>query len=153
MKPEIRNLEPHKVLFVRKLGDYNRSGKLAWTELMAFAGARNLIKPDTKMIGICHDDPTTTPKEKLRYDACITIDKDIEVAGAAGIQTIAGGNYAVFLHKGPFEKLVNTYNHIFDEWLPSSGATLRTVPIFEQYLNLAHENPEELLTEIYIPID
>lgn len=73
--------------------------------------------------------------------------------GEVGVQTIAGGRYVVFLHRGPYENLLGAYQHIFGEWLPGSGEELRDVPCFERYLNSPeHTRPENLKTEIYLPL-
>lgn len=144
-----------KVLFVRKTGRYDKAAAEAWPTLMRFAYSRKLIGKNTKGIGISHDNPDITPEEKIRYDACITINKDIKPEGEVGLQTISGGRCAVFLHKGPYDKLGETYNAIFSQWLPASGETLREAPCFEEYLNRdpRRTKPENLRTEIYIPIE
>lgn len=104
MKPEIRPLSGQKVLFVRKTGPYDKAAAAAWSSLMKFAYSRRIMNKDTKGIGISHDSPEVTPEEKIRYDACITFKGNVKPEGEVGIQTIAGGRYAVFLHKGPYSK-------------------------------------------------
>ena len=89
----------------------------------------------------------------MRYDACISIDADVEAEGDVGVQVIAGGKYAVVLHKGPYEKMNETYGALYGQWLPSSGEELRELPCLEKYLNSPDQTaPEELLTEIFIPL-
>lgn len=155
MQPEIRNMPEQNVLFVRKTGRYDKAASEAWAILMGFAYSRRLMKKETKSIGISHDCPDITPEDKIRYDACITINKDIKPEGEVGIQTISGGKYAMFLHKGSYDKLGEIYNAIFSKWLPASGERLRDIPCFEIYLNRdpRRTKPENLKTEIYIPIE
>lgn len=155
MKPEIRDLPEQKVLFVRKTGRYDKAAAEAWGVLMKFTYSRGLMNYASAGIGICHDDPAITPEEKIRYDACIALKKDVEPEGEVGVQKIAGGRYAVFLHKGPFDKLAQTYNAIFSGWLPESKVKLRNVPCFEIYLNRdpRRTKPENLRTEVCIPIE
>jgi len=155
MQPDIRMFSDQKVLFVRKTGKYDKAASEAWSTLMKFAYSRRLMKKDTKAIGISHDDPDITPEEKIRYDACITINQDVKPEGEVGIQTISGGRYAVFLHKGSYDRLGETYKAIFTQWLPSSGEKLRDVPCFEIYLNRdpRRTRPENLQTEICVPIE
>lgn len=154
VKPEIRNMPERKVLFVRKTGAYEKAAAEAWPALMKFAYSRRLMTKNTCGIGISHDDPDITPSEKIRYDACITIDGDVKPEGDVGVQTLKGGRYAVFLHKGPYEKFKDTYREIFSKWLPESGEELRDAPCFEVYLNRdpRRTKPENLRTEIYVPI-
>ena len=154
MKPQIVNLEPQTVLFVRKTGPYSEASAAAFGALMPFAYRHKLITKTTHMIGISHDSPDITDPDKLRYDACLTLDQAIEPQGEFGVQTIAGGRYALFVHKGPYEKFTETYTLIFGQWLAHSGERLRDVPAFERYLNRdpRRTKPENLRTEIYIPL-
>lgn len=153
LKPEIRSLPEQRVIFVRKTGRYDKAAEEAWSALMSFAHSRRLMKKNTKVIGISHDSPDITPEERLRYDACITVDKNVMPEGEVGVQSIEGGNFSVFLHKGAYEKFSKTYDAIFSGWLPASGEKLRDAPCFEVYLNRAHgrTKPEKLRTEICIP--
>jgi len=125
------------------------------TVLMSFAYPRRLMKKDTRMIGIGHDNPQITVEDKIRYDACITIDGEVTPDGELGIQTIQGGLYAVYLHKGSYSGFSASYSAIISEWLPASGKSLRNAPCREMYLNRdpRRTKPENLRTEIYIPIE
>ena len=154
MKPEIRTIPEQKALFVRKTGPYAKAADEAWCALMKFAYSRRIMSKDTKRIGVSHDSPDITPEDKIRYDACITFEGDIRPEGEVGLQKVGGGRYAVFLHTGPYEKLGETYNAIFSQWLPESGAKLREAPCFDVYLNRdpRRTRPERLVTEICIPI-
>ncbi len=152
---KILEIEEQNVLFARKTGRYDLAAEAAWQALMSFAYPRKLMKKETRMIGIGHDNPEITAEDKIRYDACITIDSNITPEGEIGIQAIAGGLYAVCLHKGSYSGLSATYNAIFSDWLPASGKTLRNAPCWEVYLNRdpRRTKPENLRTEIYIPIE
>ncbi len=153
MDVEIRELEEMEVLYVRKTGAYEKAACAAWRTLCFFAGPRRLLTPQTIFIGIGLDDPKVTPAEKLRYDACISIDRPAKPRGKVGQQTITGGRYAVFLHKGPYTDLSQAYDKAYGKWLPESGEELREVPCFELHLNDVRKTPpEELLTEIHVPI-
>jgi AraC family transcriptional regulator len=106
------------------------------------------------MIGISHDSPDITDADKLRYDACITLNQPIQPQGEFNLQTIAGGRYALFFHKGSYEQFDETYRLIFGQWLGQSDERLRDAPVFERYLNRAphRTRPENLRTEIYVPL-
>lgn len=150
--PEIRQRPATKVAFVRHTGPYAAVGT-AWGKIYSFAGQRGLLGPTTACIGISRDDPKVTAGEQLRYDACITLDREFAPVGEIGVQTIPGGRYAVFLHRGPYEQYQRTYDAIFGDWLPRSGEQLRDEPAFELYLNHPGETPAaELRTEIWVPL-
>jgi AraC family transcriptional regulator len=155
VKPEVRTLSPQKVLFVRKTGPYSTAAAEAWSVLMPYVYSRRMISKDAKAIGISHDSPDITPEEKIRYDACITVKDSVKPEGEVGVQAIAGGRYAVFLHKGPYKNFDKTYNYIMAQWYPGSGEKFRDLPCFEVYLNRdpRRTKPENLRTEIHVPIE
>ena len=159
-EPKIINLEPIEILYVRKEGAYNKSAGEAWEVLMGFAYKnkikykKNLMGKDTLMFGIGHDNPNINNENKLRYDACITWDdKTVQPEGEISNKTIAGGKYAVFMHKGSYDNLKLTYDSIAD-WIVQSGIILADKPMFEKYLNRdpRRTKVENLKTEIYVPI-
>lgn len=154
MKASFRELGDTPVLYVRKTGAYGDAAKEAWGVVMGFAYRNRIITPDTRAIGIGYDDPTITEAENIRYDACVTFSGEVQPEGDVGVQVIAGGRFAVFLHKGPYEGLADVYRAIFGTWLPASDSTLRDQPCFEVYLNRdpRRTKPERLRTEIWIPV-
>lgn len=153
MTPEIRTIDPMPVLFVRRTGPYYQAAGEAFGVLCQFAGPRGLLGPASRMIGISHDDPHVAEESRFRYDACVTIDREVKPEGEVGRKTIAGGKYAVFLHAGAYEGFQKTYDQIFRAWLPGSGEKLREEPCFEIYLNSPDQvKPEDLRTEIWLPL-
>ena len=153
MTPQIRTIDPFPVLFVRRTGRYDQAAAEAFAVLCQFAGPRGLLGPATRVIGISHDDPHVTEESKFRYDACVTVGREVNAEGEVGRKTIAGGRYAVFLHEGAYEGFQATYDGIFRAWLPGSGEKLRDEPSFEVYLNSPDQvRPEELRTEIWLPL-
>mgnify|MGYP001787107769 CR=1 FL=1 len=81
---------------------------------------------DFSPLCIYHDDPKVTPAEKLRTDVCMVMPVQVAPKGDVGFKTL------------PAEM----------------ECTLRDEPSAERYLNNPCETaPEELLTEIYIPVE
>lgn len=107
MDVKVNKIDPMRVAFVRHIGPYNQCSG-AWGKLCAHLGKKGLLGPDTRYIGLCHDDPDVTPADKIRYDACATVPEDFEPAGEIGVQEIEGGEYAVTTHFGPYDKLNET---------------------------------------------
>ena len=144
-----------RVLYIRRLGDYMQSAPKAWDAMDAYAEQHQLISDKTEMIGICHDSPEITDKDKIRYDACIPVANNVSPDGEFNIQLLRGGDYAVFLHEGPYETLTETYDRISNEWIANQDRELADAPVFEIYLNpeLAESNPQGLKTEIYFPLN
>lgn len=155
MKPEMKEFPETRVLFVRRTGAYSEAAKAAWEALCGFAYGNRLMTKDTLMIGIGHDNPEITAEDKIRYDACVSITSEVRPEGEVGVRTIGGGRHAVFLHKGAYAGLSETYRNIFADWLATSGLTLRDQPHFEVYLNRdpRRTKPENLRTEIWVPVE
>lgn len=153
VKPKIKNIDPMTVIFAQVIGPYSESSSKAWGKVCKYAEEKKLFGFKTLFIGISHDDPRVTDEAKLRYDACIRIRKVIKPEGEIGVKEIPGGKYAIFRHKGSYEKLMDSYSYIFGPWISESGTELDDRPEFEVYLNAPESTkPEKLLTDIYIPI-
>jgi len=106
------------------------------------------------ILGICHDDPEVTPPNKVRYDACLIVGEDFTPSGDIGVQTVAGGDYAITTHTGRYNQIGRTYAEFLGQWMPRSGYELRNAPCFEVYLNDPQSTPpEELLTDVYAPFE
>lgn len=154
MEPEIKMLSQINIFRVRGQGSYADASAQAWGTLMKFMYSNKLMEKDLWLIGISHDNPDITDAEHIRYDACVTRPKGVKPDGEVQSDEIAKGQYAVFLHKGPYTDLSKTYGYIFGKWLPESGHTLKDQPSFERYLNRdpRKTKPANLRTEIYVPI-
>lgn len=152
MEVKIVRRPPLRVAFMRHVGPYSAVGK-TWDRFLPVAGKEGLLGGDTQFIGICHDDPEVTPGGRVRYDACVSVDETFSPMGEIGAQVIAGGEYAMTTHFGPYNKLGGTYARLLGQWLPRSGRQLRSCPCFEVYLNDPQgTDPKDLLTDIYAPL-
>ncbi len=91
---EIKNLEAIKTIALTHIGEYSGIAG-AFEKLGAWAAANNLWAAGPKMAGIYHDDPSRTPAEKLRSDACLEDLSGIEPGEGMHRHTIAAGKYFV----------------------------------------------------------
>ena len=65
---------------------------------------------------------------------------------------LPSGLYAVFLHQGPASAYYNTFNFIYQTWLPSSAYIIDHRPHFEILPeNYRHDDPEAE-EEIWVPV-
>lgn len=157
---ELPMIQPEKItktadmdlLFIRKVGNYAETPFLAWEALHAYIHA-NHLQP-LRYFGLSHDDPNITSEEKLRFDAAI-LAPGVKERGEVGRQTLRGGKYAIFTHKGPYSGLEETFKSIFLKWLPKSNETFdeTRLPFCEYFhMELVKTDPQKLLTHIYIPL-
>lgn len=145
-----------RALFVRHIGPYDLVGE-TWEALMEFAALRGLVDGESLMLGSSHDDPAVTPRDKLRYDACLTISREVadrvQLESPVGLCDLAGGEYAVALHEGPYQNLDVTYSAVFGQWMPTNDREPRDGPCLEHYLNEpGTTEPDDLLTEVWVPL-
>lgn len=159
----IKVFKPVLVASLRHVGPYDSCGP-AWGRLWGLLEAAALCAPDPVAYGISYDDPDTTPAEKCRMDICFTLPDGVDSntpALAKLLQTTElfvqhlgnGGEYACVSIKGPYSLLHPAYRSLFGEWLPQSGREPGDSPGFEAYYNdPSCTPPEELLSEIFIPL-
>jgi AraC family transcriptional regulator len=149
----IETVPPRRVAFIRHVGPF-AAAEPAFQRLFIWAGRRGLFRPDTLVLGICPDDPDVTPAEKIRFDCCLTVEDLVKPEGEVGFQEVAGGDYAVATHRGPYDRLGETYRWLYGVWLPASGREPADAPPFEVYRNTPGETPpEDLLTDVYVPLE
>ncbi len=152
MKVIIKHLPSVQVACVRHTGPYDLCGQ-AWDTIGQLLGATGHIGPGAQMLGISYDDPENTPPAEIRYDAAITVSDDFTAPAGITLRRLAGGDYAVFTHEGPYNEVSRAYRHLMGEWLPRSGRELADTPCFETYLNDPDNTPPaELLTDVHIPL-
>jgi AraC family transcriptional regulator len=149
----IKRLAPMRVAFMRHIGPYPEVGQ-TWEALTMALGKEGWIGGDSQFLGICYDDPAVTPAGRIRYDACVTVGPEFQPRSDIGVQVVAGGEYALLTHFGPYEELAESYAKLLGQWLPRSGRRLATSPCLEVYLNSPEDtDPEDLITDLYAPLE
>ena len=126
-----------------------------WLLLTNEMGVERALSERAKKISIAYDEKSITPVDKLRYDACISLEavNDFKPNGNIGVQTLRGGKYAVITHIGPLENIETTYAILFGIWLPNSGYEPDDFPNFIWHRTMPYlSQPESLVTDIYLPI-
>jgi len=152
MDIHIKQIDAMPVASVRGLGAYPETLPRSWEKLMSYVLRKGLCKPGSKMLSAFHDNPTTTPPQQQRSDACITVSEDFLAEDDIQTQTIPGGKFAVTLHKGPYANLGQAWGAFADE-LARRGLATAPRLCFEVYLNDPRGTPaDELLTELWEPL-
>ncbi len=152
LEVNIVHRDPERVMFMRHVGPYDQVGN-TWQALMGFAASKRMFGTMARPLAIVHDDPDVTSPDKLRYDVCLVVGENFRPEGQIGVQEIAGGDYAVGLHKGPYDQLGKTYAAVLGQWLPAHDRTPALKPCLEVYLNNPQDTPPaDLLTEVHVPL-
>ena len=97
----VENRQPVGAAFLRHMGPYSEV-HVTWAKFPQWAGSRGLLGPGGGFIGISHDDPSSTPPEQIRYDAGLVVDPSVKAHGRIRVEDLAGGEYAVVTHRGPY---------------------------------------------------
>lgn len=155
LQAEIKEIPVQQVAYIRLTGSYQSIDYLGtWRRLMHYLEEQNIRPTDFSPICVYHDDPKVTAPDKLRTDICAVCTDSPLPQGEMGVKQIKGGRSAVFLYRGPYQNLQAVYDTIYGKLLPEMGCMLRDEPGAERYLNCPLDTkPEDLLTEIYIPVE
>lgn len=135
---------------IRHVGPYNEVGPQFERLLDWFAGSD---VPTGQIFSMSYDDPDEMDCECLRSDACIEIQADVSLPADMSIRWIAGGRYAVFRVRGPYDGLPEAYRLVYGLWLPRSGEELDDRPCKEIYRNTPRDaRPADLVTDLCLPL-
>jgi AraC family transcriptional regulator len=162
MNIEVKTLPTYHVAYIRHMTGYSKGipssaiGE-AFQRVCAWAAARDLFRPGTLVIGIPYDNPDITPNDRCRYDACVMVPADIlEGGGEISIQDISGGKYAVVrieVSTQETQRIGETVDQVYGEWLPSSGYAGEDKPALEIYYDTPEKAPGTWISMEYcIPL-
>ena len=158
MQVEIKQTPARRLAAMRHIGSYHDIGPV-FERLYGWAAASGPLGADTEAIGVYYDDPRAQAPETLRSDACMTCGPAFTGDEAAGVRVIEldGGDCAVSVFKGPYQRLDEAYQWLYANWLPTElpklGREPAERPVYEVYLNDPQSTaPEELLTAIHVPL-
>ena len=89
----------------------------------------------------------------MTYDELVALTRDPASEGDVGVTEVCGGEYATAVHRGPFDRLAETYGWLALDFMPREGRSMRKAPCVEIYLTPPERTPPaELLTEVLVPI-
>jgi AraC family transcriptional regulator len=152
---EIRELPKRRVAYIRVLDSYREGVVLnAFGDIITWAKKMNLFYSE-KIFGMSIDDPMVTPKEKYRYEVCITIPEKFTVDAGNYMETtiLPKCKYAVTSVSGDFNLAATATNYLFNNWLINSSFEPDHQPGLEIFLdkeNICNWNHFDL--ELCIPI-
>jgi AraC family transcriptional regulator len=136
MDVKLVELPAVKVLALRYSGAYGPAIGAFWRDtflpLLAANGLERLA-----CYGIGRDDPSFTPAEKCRYDACVEVPDTLVAGSEFDLMTLPGGRYAVMRFEGTGATMGDAWGRFYRDWLPASGlgrgVNFDGRPCFEYY--------------------
>jgi len=148
----ITTLQPMRAVTLEHIGPYMEINR-AFDRLFGWLASRHLLGPDVRSFAIFYDDVTTVPAAKLRSRAGAVMARGVPVEAPFEQTEIAGGDYALLRHKGPYADMKAAYDWLYGQWLPQSGREPAAIPTIEEYLNSPRDTaPTELRSDIYLPL-
>ena len=149
----VTELQEIKLAGIMHIGEFEKVGD-SYQKLMGW-GFKKQVLPTMgfKAITIYHDNPNVTPLSKVRYSACVTINKDIDPEGEIRPLSIQKGIYAVgrFEIQGP--DISKAWKSLF-AWIIENGYEFRDGDYFEIYHNDHKTHPEQkFILDICIPLE
>ncbi len=154
----IEYLEEFDMLYLEYQGAYDNLKDIEekWESLWLYVEQQELVQEDSVFVAEILDDNDICDDVFCRYHAGLILDKPLkrDPDGLFRLKTHKRQKYAKFLHQGPDEKAVETYNSIYAQWLTQAKYELADLPTLEFLINHHLDPPkDQLLTEIYIPIE
>ncbi len=152
---EIRQLPERRIAYIRVM-DAFREGVVSsvFSDLVEWAKKMKLFHSET-IFGMSLDDPDVTPKEKYRYEVCITIPKKFEMDPDSALETMTlpKCKYAVTTVSGDFGLVVAATNYLIDSWLINSSYETAAQHALEVFLDKENVcNWEHFDLELCIPV-
>lgn len=159
LTPEITTLPEQQVLCATERGRVNNdmgvAARRAFARLMAGAQAMEVMPRVQRAIAMAPDCPRGPDDPDQRFIAGYVIEGEMPaLADGLHCETLPAGRWAVFRHVGPYTTLWQAWTSVYRDWIPHSGCTLRDAMPCEHYVNDPREvAPEQLITDLYIPIE
>jgi len=149
LKPKIVKRESFNAYYIRHKG-YSKDISETWQKLHTWVLC-NGIKKFTQL-GIHHDNPTITPLDECRYNACVITDEEVKDSSLPTLK-MPQGVYAQFHFSGKYGDILNFMNWVYFEWFIKSGFETTTNPSYAIYeKNHFLEDDEKFIVNYYIPI-
>jgi effector-binding domain-containing protein len=151
----IVEVSPQLVVGMKKVGRYKLIAEIL-PKLCEYAASKEAQFTGPPVF-VCHE---VTAEKVMEADKKASANIEVAAPIADKIPeteeitcyTLAGGKMAKIIHKGPYEDCSPTYENLF-KWLTENGKNI-IGPTREVYLNDPNEvGKEDLLTEIYVPIE
>lgn len=149
---ELRQVPALQLAGIAHRGPYMQVGR-AFEVAFTRMAAQGLARPDMRWMAVYYDDPFAVPEAQLRSRAGMSLPPDRVSQPPLEPFTLGGGVCAVLRHQGPYSTMRSAYQWLYGHWLVQSGYAAADSPVFEEYLNNPRATPpEQLLTDIYLPL-
>lgn len=153
MNVQIVEFPETKVAAIRHLGSPELEHETV-RKLIAWKLEHRLLDPlKHRSYGVHYTNPRITPPSEHCVDFCISVEADVG-PNSFGITTKIIPRCKCARARDIGSRLNNkAADYLGEIWLPQSGETLGTLPIFFHYVNVGpNVREEEMITDVYLPL-
>jgi len=149
-----KEYSPISLIYKRVLTGYNPVEiNKAFQELLDWINTNKLAYTELKTYGIGYDDPDFVEMGKCRYDACISLKKDIPVnTYPFNTKTIFPGQCLVYQFEGKGEDFGKAWDYVFKTVVHTKGIRPGDKPHFEEYLYSERFNEGIFCANLCLPV-
>ena len=137
---KIKEFPERRVAFIRVIGAYEE-GRVAnaFDRMVKWAKEMDLFDTET-IFGMSLDDPHVTPKDKYRYEACLTMPESVEfeLDPEVSEMKMPECRYAVTRVSGDIKVVATATEFLFNKWLIKSPYEPEHQPAMEIFLDKAN---------------
>lgn len=153
MQLDVIDLPATRLAGVRHRGPYYEIGQ-AFGALEQHVAKLGLPKSaDTMLVAVYLDDPDSKPPAELESIAAISVPDGTDI-GDLEESALPAGKYLRAQFVGHYSGLPAAWQRLYAEHIPAGGYTLRDGVNFEAYVSdHATTSPDDLRTDLYVPID
>ena len=133
MKVTLREFPAIRVAYRRRVGAYQPEAlHQLWNDFVGWCAGQGLLNPaERPLLGICQDNPDTTPPDICRYDVGVVVDESFVARDGVDIQVLPGGQYACAVFTGTLDSFPAGWQWLCHDWMPASGYRFAARPAFE----------------------
>jgi AraC family transcriptional regulator len=108
---------------------------------------------DQTCFGLCFSNPQGAAEGEFEYVAACQVKDDSVIPEGMVYREVPEYKYAVFTHHGKLDKLGETYEYIYNTWLPQSGYEVHPSKYdMEVYDERFIPNSDDSAFDIYVAI-
>ncbi|MEO1516950.1 MAG: AraC family transcriptional regulator [Bacteroidota bacterium] len=154
---DIEYLPDFEYIFLEYRGDYENFSAIEETgnQFYAYAKDKGILSDRSIFMTEIVDDSDISDDIHLRYNLGCILEQALpfEPEGLFRTKTHKRQKYAKFIHRGTHQSCSDFYQKIYALWMLDVDLELQDLPTLEFYPNYEETTlPEEILTEIYIPV-
>lgn len=121
MEPKFVTKPAFKAVGMSYVGK-NQNGEIGqmWGRFIPRLNEPKRINPAASY-GLCFSEAKDAKEGEFEYVAAVEVADDRDIPAGMVYREVPEQKYAVFTHYGKLEKLGETYEYIYNTWLPQSG--------------------------------